>query len=92
LLKNWSSVFDGVPDFKSDLVASTVDGEIEWGEWYWHGHHVDGSPFAMRGVTVLVVRDRLIAEGRLFMEPVEADGGDIEAAVEDLYRPPPGSH
>ena len=70
---------------------SSVDGEVEWGEWHWHGHHVDGSPFAMRGVTIFVVRDGLVAEGRLYMEPVEADGGDIEAAVQELYKPPPGS-
>ena len=90
VLENWSSVFDGVPDFNSELIAVSVDGEVEWGEWHWHGHHVDGSPFAMRGVTIFVVRDGLIAEGRLYMEPVETVGGDIEAAVEELYRPPPG--
>src|SRR6476646_680 len=61
VLENWSSVFDGVPDFSSDLVASSVDGETEWGEWHWHGHHVDGSPFGMRGVTIFVVRDGLVA-------------------------------
>ena len=92
VLENWSSVFDGVPDFSAVLVASSVNGDIEWGEWNWHGHHVDGSPFAMRGVTILVVRQGLVAEGRLYMEPVEADGGDIQAAVEELYRPPPASH
>jgi ketosteroid isomerase-like protein len=89
--ENWSSVFDGVPDFSSELVASSVDGEVEWGEWHWHGHHVDGSPFTMRGVTIFVVRDGLVAEARLYMEPVEADGGDIADAVQDLYKPPPGS-
>lgn len=89
VLENWSSVFEGVPDFGSELVTSSVDGEIEWGEWHWRGHHVDGSAFAMRGVTILVVRDGLIAEGRLYLEPVEADGGDIEAAVQELYKPPP---
>jgi hypothetical protein len=36
-----------------------------------------------------VMRDGLVAEGRLYMEPVEAGGGDIAAAVEELYRPPP---
>jgi ketosteroid isomerase-like protein len=92
VLENWSSVFDGVPDFRSELVASSADGEIEWGEWYWHGHHVDGSPFAMGGVTIFVVRDGLVAAGRLYMEPVETDGEDIDAAVQDLYKPPPGSH
>ena len=91
VLENWSSVFDGVPDFSSELVASSVNGDIEWGEWNWQGHHVDGSPFAMRGITILVVREGMVSEGRLYMEPVEADGGDIKAAVEELYRPPPAS-
>ena len=92
VLENWSSVFEGVPDFSAELVASSVSGDIEWGEWNWQGHHVDGSPFAMRGVTILFVREGMVAEGRLYMEPVEADGGDIQAAVEELYRPPPTSH
>lgn len=88
VLANWNSVFEGVPDFTSELVASSVDGETEWGEWDWRGRHADGSPFAMRGVTILVVRDGLIAEGRLYMEPVELGGGDIDAAVQQLYQPP----
>jgi ketosteroid isomerase-like protein len=88
VLENWASVFKGVPDFASELIASAVDGDTEWGEWSWQGHHVDGSPFAMRGITILVVRDGVIAEGRLYMEPVEADGGDIEASVQQLYKPP----
>ena len=91
VLENWSSVFEGVPDFRSELVASSVDGDTEWGEWRWHGHHVDGSPFAMRGVTILVVRDGLVSRGRLYMEPVDGDGGDIDTAVQELYKPPPGS-
>ena len=88
VLENWSSVFEGVPDFVSELVALSVDGETEWGEWDWHGHHPDGSPFAMRGVTILVVRDGLVSEGRLYMEPVEFGGGDIDDSVEQLYKPP----
>ena len=89
VLENWSSVFEGVPDFSSELVASAVDGDIEWGEWSWQGHHLDGSLFAMRGVTILVMRGGLVAEGRLYMEPVETGGGDIGAAVQELYKPPP---
>ena len=92
VLENWSSVFEGVPDFTSELIASAVDGDTEWGEWSWQGHHVDGAPFAMRGITILVVRDGVIAEGRLYMEPVDVEGGDIEASVEELYRPPRPSH
>ena len=91
VLENCLFVFNFLSDFTSELVAVSVDGVTEWGEWHWHGHHVDGSPFAMRGVTIFVVRDGLVAEGRLYMEPVDTDGGDIEAAVQDLYKPPPGS-
>ena len=88
VLTNWGSVFEGVPDFSAQLVASVVDGATEWGEWDWRGTHADGTPFAMRGITVLVVEDDLIARARLFMEPVETGGEDIEAAVQELYRPP----
>jgi ketosteroid isomerase-like protein len=89
VLANWTSVFEGVPDFRAELLDSVVRGESEWGEVHWHGQHIDGSAFAMRGVLVLTVRDDLVAEGRLYVEPVEVDGGDIESAVEELYRPPP---
>ena len=88
VLKNWLSVFEGVPDFHCELVAASVDGELQWGEYFWRGLHTDGSAFAMRGVTIFVVRDDLIAEGRLYMEPVELGGGDIGVAVQGLYKPP----
>jgi ketosteroid isomerase-like protein len=91
VFENWSSVFRGVPDFTSELVASSVDGDTEWGEWEWRGHHADGSTFAMRGITVLVVRDDLVAEARLYMEPIDPRGDDIDAAVQELYQPPSGS-
>ena len=69
VLQNWLSVFEGVPDFSSELVASAVNGETEWGESYWRGHHTDGSAFAMRGVTIFVVRDGLVVEGRCRSSP-----------------------
>jgi hypothetical protein len=59
-----------------------------WTEMRWKGTHLDGSPFLMRGVTVTGVRDDKIAWARLYMEPVEQGGSDIEAAVRQLYRPP----
>ena len=42
----------------------------------------------MRGVIIVVGRDGLIAEGRLYVEPVEAVEQDIEAAVEELFHSP----
>jgi uncharacterized protein (TIGR02246 family) len=87
VLANWTAVFSGVPDFVSELVAVVVDGDREWSEWHWHGHHTDGSVFEMRGTTIFVIRDGLITGGRLFMEPVERAAQDIDAAVHELYQP-----
>ena len=88
VLANWSAVFQGVPDFAAELVAFTSNGVTEWGEVDWRGQHADGSPFAMRGVIILTIRDGLIAEGRLYVEPVERAGEGIDAAVQELFVPP----
>src|SRR5205085_4773098 len=32
LHENWIGVFKGVPDFSATLVASSVTGDVEWGE------------------------------------------------------------
>jgi hypothetical protein len=90
--QNWTAVFEGVPDFVSELVSYSIDGNTEWGEWYWHGRHLDRSPFAMRGVTILVIRDDLVAEARLYMEPVGSGSEDIDEAVRDTYKPPPAAN
>ena len=87
--ENWASVFAGVPDFNAELLASaSTDDGVEIGEWRWSGIHTDGSPFAMRGVTVTGVEDNQIVWARLYVEPVERDGADIDQMVRDTYRPP----
>jgi ketosteroid isomerase-like protein len=88
VFSNWSKMFDGVPDMTAKLLAWSVDGDIEWGEWDWSGTHGDGSDFSMRGVTIMTVRDGRIAAGRLYMEPTEFDGSDIDSAVHELSKPP----
>jgi len=87
--ENWTSVFAGVPDLHAELLttATTRDG-VEVGEWDWRGTHADGSEFAMRGVILLGIEDDRVAWGRLYMEPVEREGGDIDTMVRDTYRPP----
>ncbi|MDR7253475.1 ketosteroid isomerase-like protein [Nocardioides sp. BE266] len=77
-----------MPDFRAELLAHAVAGDDEWGEVDWSGRHVDGSAFAMRGVIIVTVRDGRVAAARLYVEPVEADGETIEAAIDSLYRPP----
>jgi ketosteroid isomerase-like protein len=88
VLENWTSVFAGVPDFHAELVTSCRDGDVEWGEVDWRGQHADGSPFGMRGVIIATVRADKIAAARLYVEPVEHAGADIDAAVQHLYQPP----
>ena len=87
VLENWTAVFAGVPDFSARLVSGTQDGDTVWSEWDWSGTYTDGTAFAMRGTIHLVLRDGLIAEGRLFMEPVDEQESTIEETLEDLYQP-----
>jgi hypothetical protein len=87
--ENWTSVFAGIPDFEAELlVSATTDAGVEIGEWRWRGTHLDGSPFAMHGVTVMGIQDSQIVWGRLYMEVVEHGGGDIDAMVQETYGPP----
>ena len=88
VLENWTSVFAGVPDFRAELVASCRDGDVEWGEVAWRGHHTDGSLFTMRGVIIAHIHDGQIAAARLYAEPVEGGGTAINEAVEQLHQPP----
>jgi hypothetical protein len=81
---NWSAIFEGVPDFRAELVASAVGAGTAWTEWRWRGTQGDGSRLEMAGVIVMGVRNGRIAWARLYVEPVERDGGDIRAAVRDM--------
>ena len=75
---DWSAVFEGVPDFRSELVRAAVDGEIVWSEWRWRGTQSDGALLDMAGVMVCGVHDGRMAWARLYMEPVEQAGAGIE--------------
>lgn len=78
---NWAAVFEGVPDFRSELVRAAVDGEIVWSEWRWRGTQSDEAALDMVGVMVCGVRDGRMSWARLYMEPVEQAGAGIDAAV-----------
>ena len=78
---NWSSLFSSMPDFLAELLSFAEEGERAWAEWRWTGTQADGSPFEWRGVTLFGVRDDRIAWGRLYMEPVEQAGSDIDETV-----------
>jgi ketosteroid isomerase-like protein len=81
---NWSAIFEGVPDFRAELVRDDVAGDVEWTEWRWRGTQADGSALDMAGVIVAGVRDGRWAWARLYVEPVEQAGAGIAAAVRDM--------
>jgi hypothetical protein len=69
--KNWSNIFQDIPDFRAELLRSSVDGDTVWAEWYWFGTNRDDTQFAVRGVTIMGIQADQIMWGRLYMEPVQ---------------------
>ena len=82
--RNWTQIFAGVPDLRAKLVRSNASGETGWAEWEWSGTRADGVAFAMRGVTILGVRDGVIAWTRFYMEPLALGGAEVAAAVREV--------
>lgn len=86
--KNWQGVFAGIPDFTAEILLSVATGNgVEVSEWRWRGTHTDGAPFAMQGMVVTGVERDRIAWQRLYVEPVEQGGADIDEMVQETYRP-----
>jgi ketosteroid isomerase-like protein len=82
--KNWSAMFDGIPDFHAEPLDTAVQDDRAWTEWQWTGTRADGSALDMRGVTLFRVERGLITSGRLYMEEVERVGEDIDETVRHL--------
>jgi ketosteroid isomerase-like protein len=79
---DWARMFDGIPDLEAGVVKESTDGTTSWSEWVWRGAHRDGTPFLMKGVSVMgLEEDGLIACARLYMEEVEQGGAAIDEAV-----------
>jgi ketosteroid isomerase-like protein len=82
--KNWSALFEGIPDFRAELLATAIDGDTLWSEWHWTGTRANEAPLDMRGVTLFEVKNGRIVSGRLYMEEVEQGGADIDETVRRL--------
>jgi ketosteroid isomerase-like protein len=82
--KNWSALFEGIPDFHGELLATATEGDKVWSEWHWTGTRANEAPLDMRGVALFGIENGRIVSGRLYMEEVEEAGGDIDEAVRRL--------
>lgn len=85
VLKNWSIIFQDVPDFQAEVLCSAVAGNAAWTEWYYSGTRRNGIPLDMRGVAILGIEADRIKWARLYIEPVQATGEGIDAAVKRLF-------
>jgi hypothetical protein len=79
--KNWARLLNSVPDLHAVLVRSATTDQHVWAEWDWSGRQLSGAPFAMRGVTIFTLQHDTFSGVRFYMEPVQADGLDADAAL-----------
>jgi hypothetical protein len=77
--KNWSAILGRFPDFEAQLLGHASGEGTVWSEWRWSATGLE-----MAGVTLLGVREGRIVWGRLYMEPVEEGGEDIDESVRSI--------
>ena len=82
--RNWSLLFEEVPDLALDVLRSAIRGEEVWTEIHVHGRKNDGSPFDYRGMAVWGVRGDRIAWARLYFETVETGGPGIDERTQQI--------
>jgi len=79
--RNWTQIFEFVPDLRAEVVRRAVDGASVWTEWDMQGTRRDGTRHWMTGVIVFGVADELIQWGRFYLEPVDEDHATVDDAV-----------
>ena len=84
---NWAQILSSVPDAQVHVLRSLTRDEVVWTEWEMTGHRTDNGRFWMCGVIVFEVKVDRVAQARLYLEPVDDDGGDMKDAVRRLTSP-----
>ena len=84
--KNWSAIFDEIPDFRMEILDLAVNGSQVWTEWYWTGTLKDSTLFDWRGVIIFTIEEAGISAARLYMEPVQQAGPGIDATVKKMTK------
>jgi ketosteroid isomerase-like protein len=78
---NWEQIFTFIPDIAATVLRSAVNGDEVWSEWEHRGTRRDGSAHVMRGVVIFGVGNGLLTWARFYLEPVQEDGGNVDATV-----------
>ena len=81
--RNWMQILDAVPDISVRVLRSACDHGTVWTEWEMIGTRRDGGAHLMRGVFIFGVSEGLVRWGRMFLDPVDLFGPDMDSAVHD---------
>ena len=85
--RNWEQIFSLVPDLTATVSGYVVAADEVWSEWQMSGTRPDGSAHLMRGVVIFTVRDGRASHARFYLEPVDLDDSDVDAAVRSIGEP-----
>ena len=81
---NWSALLKAVPDIHWEVLRSAERADEAWVEARLKGTLGNGARLNEIGVAIFGVRDDKIAWARLYLEEIETNGGDIDAAVQPM--------
>ena len=81
---NWSRILGSIPNLTTSMTSVTRDGQVIWTEWEMKGTRPDGVAHLMRGVIIFTVEQDHITNARFYLEPVDNDELDVNAAVGDV--------
>lgn len=82
---NWSALFAGIPDLTLEVHdAAWEPGGKVWVEWASAGTRRDGVPVEQAGVAIFSLREDQLSAVRFYLEPVERESGDVNAAIRAL--------
>ena len=84
--RNWEQIFTFVPDITARVLRHCRDGELVWSEWEMTGTRRDGTTHQMAGVILFGLRGRSFSWARFYLEPVQAGGAGVDAAVRKHVR------
>ena len=80
--RNWTALFAAIPELALEVhdCATGPDGKV-WVEWSSSGTRRDSVPVEQAGVAIFTVTDDKLTAVRFYLEPVERESGDVNAAV-----------
>jgi ketosteroid isomerase-like protein len=81
--RNWEQIFTFVPDLRTEVHRTAIDGDTAWSEWEMTGTRRDGTAHCMRGTVIFGVRGGLAHWARFYLEPVDLNAGTVDDAVRE---------